>query len=281
MPGVRVLFLGDIVGRSGRKAVLRELPLLREKLHLDFVVVNAENAAGGFGVTEKIYLELRDAGADVITTGNHAWNQREALSFCERHDRFLRPVNYPAGTPGQGAGLFETASGARVLVINAMGRVFMEALDDPFAAMEQEISVCPLGEGADVILVDFHAEASSEKTAMGHFLDGKVSMVVGTHTHVPTADDRVLPGGTAYMTDAGMCGCYDSVVGMDKDEPLRRFLTRIPSERFAPATGPGSVCGLAVDIDEKTGLARACAPLRLGPHLRPALPDFWAESAQI
>lgn len=272
---MRVLFFGDVVGRSGRKALLRELPLLRARYKIDFTVVNGENAAGGFGITEDIYHQFRDAGADVVTTGNHAWNQSEALIFIERERNLLRPVNYPPGTPGQGAGLYEAANGARVLVINGMGRVFMEPLDDPFSTIEQEVTACPLGEAADAILVDFHGEASSEKMAMGHFLDGRVSAVIGTHTHVPTADDQILPGGTAYKTDAGMCGVYDSVVGMDKREPIRRFLTRIPSERFAPAKGEATICGAAVEIDDATGLATQICPVRLGGRLRQIRPDFW------
>jgi len=274
---MRVLFFGDVVGRGGRKALLHELSGLRTRYDIDFVVVNGENVAGGFGITEAIFHQMRDAGADVITSGNHAWNQSEALIFSERERNFLRPVNYPAGTPGQGAGLYETADGRRVLVVNGMGRVFMEALDDPFTTIEQEITACPLGEGADAILVDFHGEATSEKMAMGHFLDGRVSAVIGTHTHVPTADEQILPGGTAYKTDAGMCGVYDSVVGMDKGEPVRRFLTRIPSERFTPARGEATLCGAAVEIDDATGLATRIGPLRIGGKLRPALPDFWDE----
>ncbi len=270
---LRVLFLGDVVGRSGRNLVCRELPRLREKLGIDFAVVNGENAAGGFGITEKIFNELRDAGADVVTSGNHAWNQSEALVFCQREPRFLRPVNYPAGTPGKGAGLFTAANGAQVLVINAMGRVFMDPMDDPFAAIGNEIAVCPLGEAADAIIVDFHGEASSEKMAMGHFLDGRVSAVIGTHTHVPTADDHILAGGSAYMTDAGMCGVYDSVVGMDKEEPLRRFLTKINSQRFAPARGEATLCGAFVETDDASGLARRISPLRLGGNLREIMPS--------
>ncbi len=265
--------MGDVVGRSGRKLLCRELPRLRERLGLDFVIVNGENAAGGFGITEKIFNDFRDADADVVTSGNHAWNQNEALVFCQRERRFLRPVNYPAGTPGSGAGLFEAANGAQVLVINAMGRVFMDPMDDPFIAVEREIAACPLGEAADVIFVDFHGEASSEKMAMGHFLDGRVSAVIGTHTHVPTADEQILPGGTAYMTDAGMCGVYDSVVGMDKAEPLRRFLTKIPSQRFAPAKGEATLCGAFVETDDKTGLALKISPLRIGGRLREIMPD--------
>lgn len=273
---MRVLFLGDVVGASGREAVERELPALKERYELDFVVVNGENAAGGFGITEKICETLLACGADVVTTGNHVWDQREAIVFIERQNRLLRPVNFPAGTPGRGAGLYETAAGARVLVVNAMGRVYMDALDDPFAGIDAALENCRLREMADAIVVDFHAEATSEKLAVGHHLDGRATLVVGTHTHVPTADEQILPGGTAYISDAGMCGDYDSVLGFEKAGPLSRFLTKMPNGRFVPAEGEATVCGVAVDVDDATGLARHVSALRLGGRLRPALPEFWA-----
>jgi metallophosphoesterase (TIGR00282 family) len=202
---MRILFIGDIIGRPGRDVVNAELPSLRRDLKLDFVIVNGENAAGGFGITRNIANEFFAAGIDVITTGNHWADQKEILSFIDDEDRILRPRNYPRGTPGKGAGLFEARSGMRVLVVNVMGRTFMDPLDDPFAAVEGELSACPLGEGADAVVVDMHAEATSEKMAMGHFCDGRASLVVGTHSHVPTADAQILPGGTAYQTDAGAC----------------------------------------------------------------------------
>jgi 2',3'-cyclic-nucleotide 2'-phosphodiesterase len=272
---MRILFLGDLVGRSGRGAVIEALPKLRERYRLDFVVVNGENAAGGFGISEAILIELLDAGADVVTTGNHVFDQREALVFIERHDRLLRPINFPQGTPGKGVGLFKAKTGADVLVINAMGRVFMADLDDPFRAVERELEACRLKTGADAILIDFHAEATSEKEAMGHFVDGRASGVIGTHTHVPTADEQILRGGTAYISDAGMCGDFDSVLGMDKEEPLCRFLTKIPTGRFAPALGEATLCGVGIDVDDATGLARAIAPLRLGGRLSQTEPKFW------
>ncbi|MDB5593377.1 MAG: family metallophosphoesterase [Hyphomicrobiales bacterium] len=274
---MRLLFIGDIVGRAGRAVLLEYLPDLRARYKLDFVVVNGENAAGGFGITEAICDEFLGAGADCITLGNHSFDQREALVFIERQPRLLRPANYPAGTPGRGANLFETANGQRVLVMNVMGRIFMDAMDDPFAAVEREMGACPLGIGCDAFVLDLHAETTSEKMSMGHFCDGRASLVVGTHTHVPTADHQVLPGGTAYQSDAGMSGDFDSVIGMDKEEPIRRFTRKIPGGRFEPAMGPGTLCGLAVDIDDATGLARAVAPLRLGGRLQRALPDFWDE----
>jgi metallophosphoesterase (TIGR00282 family) len=270
-----MLFLGDIVGRTGRAAVVDRLPALVADHKLDFVAVNGENAAGGFGITEDILRQVLDAGADVVTTGNHVWDQREALVFAARQDRFLRPINFPEGTPGKGSGLYTARNGARVLVINAMGRVFMDAMDDPFAVTDRALAACPLGEQADAIVVDFHAEATSEKQAMAHHLDGRVSLVVGTHTHVPTADHRILPGGTAYQTDIGMCGDYQSVIGMDLNEPLRRFLHKVPGERFQPADGPASLSGVAIETDDATGLATAIAPLRLGGVLSEVLPPFW------
>src|SRR6202043_99855 len=198
---MRILFVGDVGGRSGRTVVYERLPGLVEKWKLDLVVVNGENSAGGFGITEAIYRELIDAGADAITLGNHAWDQKEALVFIERAPKLIRPINFPAGTPGRGAAMIEAKNGARVLVVNAMGRIFMEPLDDPFAAVENELMACPLQTGADAIIVDIHGEATSEKQAMGYFCDGRASLVVGTHTHVPTADHRILPLGTAFVSD--------------------------------------------------------------------------------
>jgi len=272
---MRLLFLGDVVGRSGRNAVIAELPRLRQRWQLDFVVVNGENAAGGFGITEAILEELLDAGADVVTLGNHAFDQKETLVFIERQPRLLRPINFPHGTPGRGSGLFKARNGAEVLVINAMGRVFMTELDCPFRAIDAETMACRLKHGADAIFIDFHAEATSEKQALGHFLDGRVSAVVGTHTHSPTADERVLAGGTAYMSDVGMCGDYNSVLGMEADEPVNRFLTKIPRGRFEPAMGPATISGIAIDIDDRSGLATACASVRLGGALSRAEPALW------
>ncbi len=272
---MRLLMLGDVVGRSGRDAITAKLPALIDSARIDFVIINGENSAGGFGITEDITTALVDAGADAITTGNHAFDQREALVFAARQERFLRPANFPPGTPGRGAGMFTARNGARVLVVNVMGRVFMDALDDPFAAIERELAAAPLGEAADAVIIDFHAEATSEKQAFAHFVDGRASLVVGTHTHVPTSDYRILPGGTAYQSDVGMCGDFEGVLGMEKDEPVRRFLTKLPSGRFTPALGPATLCGLAVEIDDNTGLAAAVAPLRLGGVLSETVPPFW------
>jgi metallophosphoesterase (TIGR00282 family) len=272
---MRILFVGDVVGRSGRKIVNERLPGLIADWKLDLVVVNGENAAGGFGITEAIYHELIDAGADCITLGNHAWDQREALVFIERAPRLIRPVNYPAGTPGRGAALIETKNGKRALVINAMGRIFMDALDDPFSAVDRELAACALGQGADAVILDMHCEATSEKQAMGFFCDGRVSLMVGTHTHSPTADHRILPGGSAFVTDVGMTGDFNSVIGMNKDEPLNRFLRKVPGSKFEPAMGAATLCALAVETDDASGLASKVGAVRLGGVLEHARPAFW------
>jgi 2',3'-cyclic-nucleotide 2'-phosphodiesterase len=272
---MRILFIGDIVGRSGRAVVLERLPALIRDWKLDFVAINGENAAGGFGITETIYHELVDVGADVITGGNHSWDQKEALVFIERAPKLLRPINFPPGTPGRGAALIEARNGARVLVVNLMGRIFMDPLDDPFAAIERELSACALKRHADAIIVDMHCEATSEKQSMAHYCDGRTSLVVGTHTHAPTADHQILPRGTAFISDVGMTGDYDSVIGMNKDEPLNRFVRRIGAARFEPALGPATLCGVAVETDDATGLARRIGAVRLGGRLEEARPAFW------
>jgi len=272
---MRILFVGDIVGRSGRTFVYERLPNLIRDWKLDLVVANGENAAGGFGITETIYREFIDAGIDAITLGNHAWDQKEALVFIERAPQLVRPINYPAGTPGRGAAVIKTKNGARALIVNAMGRVFMDPLDDPFTAVDRELMACALGKDADAVIVDFHGEATSEKQAMGFFCDGRATLVVGTHTHVPTADLRILAGGTAYMTDVGMTGDFDSIIGMAKAEPLQRFLRRVSSMRFEPANGPATLCGLALETDPASGLANRVAAIRLGGALEQSRPAFW------
>ena len=269
---MKLLFIGDVIGRPGRDVVGEELPRLRETLGLDFVILNGENLAGGFGVTRKIADEIFAAGVDCITTGNHWLDQREILTFIGEDDRILRPANLPQGTPGRGAGLYQARNGGQVLVVAPMGRVFMEPQDDPFAAVERELSACPLGEGADAIVVDMHAEATSEKMAMGHFCDGRVSLVVGTHSHVPTADAQILPGGTAYQTDAGACADYDSVIGMEKHEPLQRFTMKMPGGRFSPASGPATLCAVFVETNGK-GLATRIEPVRVGGRLKQTVPE--------
>lgn len=265
---MRILFCGDIVGRSGREAVEKYVPELRQRHNLDGVIVNGENAAHGFGITTTICQELFRAGVDCITLGNHSWDQKEIMTFIQNEKRLVRPINYPAATPGRGLTLIETPRGHKVLVINVMGRLFMEALDDPFQAVEEALKRFTLGANVNAIVLDVHAEATSEKAAFGHIFDGRVSLVVGSHTHVPTADERILPRGTAYQTDAGMCGDYNSIVGMDKEIPIFKFVRRMPPpERMKPASGPGTLCGIMVDLDDKTGLAKGVQRICLGPHL--------------
>jgi 2',3'-cyclic-nucleotide 2'-phosphodiesterase len=272
---MRLLFLGDVVGRPGRIALTERLPQLRARWGLDCVVVNGENAAAGYGITEAICQEILDAGADAVTLGNHSWDQREALVFIERQPRLVRPANYPPGTPGRGAAMVETDKGQRVLVVNAMGRVEMEPLDCPFRAVEEAIGQAPLREVVDAIVIDIHAEATSEKQAFGWNFDGRVSLTVGTHTHVPTADTRILPGGSAFQTDAGMCGDYHSVIGFDRHEPVRRLIQKTPLQRWEAASGMGTLCGVAVETDDRSGLAVKVSPVRIGPALVEQMPLFW------
>lgn len=269
---MNILFCGDVMGRPGREAVKAHVPQLRRDLALDLVVVNAENAAHGFGLTERLCGELYDSGADILTTGNHVWDQKEIIPYIGRDPCVLRPANFPPATPGAGWRLHLLADGRKALVINLMGRLFMDALDDPFAGLEAILAGHRLGEGAAAILVDFHAEASSEKMALGHFADGRVSAVFGSHTHTPTADAQILPGGTAYQTDAGMCGDYDSVIGLQKAAAVRRFVTKMPGERPQVAEGEGSLCGILLTTDDASGLARRVEPVRIGGRLAPHLP---------
>ena len=270
---MRIAVFGDIMGRSGRTALLDRLPGIKKKYALDFIVVNVENAAGGFGVTARICEDFLDSGADVLTTGNHAYDQRDEIDIFDREDRLLRPVNFPSSNPGRGSGVYPGPNGTSVLVAHAQGQHGMPSCDDPFAAMDHELAGAVLGKDIDAIIVDFHAEATSEKNAMGHHLDGRASLVVGTHTHIPTADDQILPGGTGYITDLGMCGDYDSVIGMEKSEPLRRFTTKMAGGRFSPAAGEATICGVIIETDPKTGLASTIDPIRLGGRLRRADPS--------
>ncbi len=271
---MRLLFLGDVMGRAGREAVADRLPSLIETYGFDFVIVNGENASHGRGITEAHFELLRDAGADVVTLGDHAFDQREMMTAIERHQTLIRPINFVPGAPGRGATLVTGRNGHQVLVVNALGRVFMPPMDDPFRAVDKAIADCPLGEQADAIVVDFHAEATSEMQGMGQYLDGRVSLVVGTHTHIPTSDHRILKGGTALMSDAGMCGDYDSVIGMDAEEPLSRFLTGLASARFTPAEGEATLSGVAVETNPRSGLCEKVMPVRIGGSLSQALPDF-------
>ena len=269
---MRILFLGDVMGRAGRAAVTGRLPALRRDWRLDAVVVNAENASSGRGLNAGHAKALLDAGADVITLGDHAFDQRDMMQAVEGEPRILRPLNYAKSAPGKGARVYEIA-GRRVLVAQVLGQVFMSrTYDDPFSAVDAVLRAAPLGGAVQAALVDVHCEATSEKMAMGHFCDGRASVVVGTHTHVPTADAAILPGGTAYLTDAGMCGDYLSVIGMEKTEPMRRFVTGMTRARFEPAGGEATLCGLFVETDDATGRAVAVAPVRQGGRLAPAGP---------
>jgi len=249
---MNILFIGDIVGRPGRELVRRGLRGLVQHHDVDLVIANVENAAAGFGLTRDIGDSLVDAGVDVMTSGNHIWDKKEVLEYMPAEPRLLRPANYPAGAPGRGSYVAQTGDGRAVGVVNIMGRVFMLQIDDPFAVVLREIEA--IRHRTRVIIVDFHAEATSEKTAMGWHLDGKVTAVLGTHTHVQTADERILPHGTAYLTDAGMTGPHDSIIGMDKEPSLARFLTGMPV-KFEPAAGNARLNGALIEADDKTGRA--------------------------
>lgn len=269
---MKLLFLGDVVGRAGREAVCARLPGLRTDWKLDFVVINAENSASGFGMTSKIAAELFAAGADVLTLGDHAFDQKDMLGHIETDPRILRPLNFAKQAPGRGAGVFEATRGRKVFVAVALGRVFMNRpFDDPFSALDAALKTAPLG-AVQASIVEIHAEATSEKMGVGHWCDGRTSLVVGSHTHVPTADTMILPKGSAYQSDAGMCGDYNSVIGMEKTEPLKRFITGMGSGRFEPALGEATLAGVLVETDDTTGLAKSAHPVRLGGRLAAAGP---------
>lgn len=270
---MRILFLGDVMGRSGRAAISERLPKLREDWRLDFVVVNAENATNGVGLSAAHAKALLEAGADCLTLGDHAFDQREMLQAIEAEPRIIRPINYAKTAPGQGARVFEATRGRKVLVAQVLGQVFMKRpYDDPFSAIEPVLKAHPRGGLVHASVIDMHCEATSEKMAMGHWCAGKASLVIGTHTHIPTADTMILPGGTAYQSDAGMCGDYHSVIGMEKGEPLRRFVTGMAGGRFCPAEGDATLSGLYVETDDKTGQAVRIAPVRDGGVLPAAGP---------
>ena len=270
---MRMLFLGDVVGRTGRAAVAARLPGLRADWSLDFVVVNGENATSGAGLSPEHARDILAAGADCLTLGDHAFDQKDMLRFIDTEPRVIRPINYAKEAPGRGARLFEDRRGRKVLVAQVLGQVFMKRpFDDPFSALEQVLKAHTLGGVVQAAVVDIHAEATSEKMAVGHFCDGRASLVVGTHTHVPTGDAMILPGGTGYMTDAGMCGDYNSVIGMDKLEPLRRFLTGMAGGRFEPANGPATLSGVYLETDDRTGRATKIVPFREGGVLAGSSP---------
>jgi metallophosphoesterase (TIGR00282 family) len=261
------------MGRAGRAAIVERLPKLREEWRLDFVVVNGENASNGMGLSGEHAKLLLNAGADVVTLGDHAFDQKDMLSFIETEKRIIRPINFAKQAPGRGVALFEDRRGRKVLVAQVLGQVFMKrAYDDPFSAMDEVLRRHPLGGQAQAILVDVHCEATSEKMGMGHFCDGRASLVVGTHTHVPTGDAQILPGGTAFLSDAGMCGDYNSVIGMEKAEPMRRFVTGMVKNRFTPATGEATLSGVFVETDDATGKAKQIKMIRQGGRLEQASP---------
>jgi len=269
---LKILFVGDVMGRSGREALEKYLPVLKEKLEPDVVIVNGENAASGAGITPKICEEFYGWGVNVITTGNHVWDQREIIPYIDRNKNLLRPVNYPEGSPGTGIVKYRLDDGRFITVINAMARLFMEALDDPFRIVKEIVEKEAIGKSTHAIFVDFHGEATSEKLSLAHYLDGKISALIGTHTHVPTADYHVMPRGTAYMSDAGMTGDYNSVIGMDKDIAMHRFIKKVAGERLRPAAGPGTLSGVYIVTDDKTGHAKHIEPVRLGPVLSEHMP---------
>ena len=270
---MRMLFLGDVMGRSGRAAVAERLPALRTEWGLDFVVVNGENATSGAGLSGDHARALLAAGADCVTLGDHAFDQKDMASFIESEPRILRPINFSKVAPGKGWRVFTATQGRKVLVAQVLGQVFMKRpFDDPFSAIEQVLKTHPLGGAVQAALVDVHAEATSEKMGMGHWCDGQASLVVGTHTHVPTGDAQILPGGTAYLTDAGMCGDYNSIIGMEKMEPLRRFITGMVKGRFEPAMGEATLSGVFVETDDRTGRAVKVRMIRLGGRLEQATP---------
>lgn len=269
---MRILFLGDVVGRAGRDATQAALPRLRQALRVDLAVVNAENASHGFGLAPDMAEALFTAGADAITLGNHAWDRKELIPYIAQQPRVIRPLNFPPGTPGAGSVLVTLGDGRRALVLNAMGRLFMDPLDDPFRGTAEVLAKHRLGATVQAIVADFHTEATSEKMAYAHSFDGAVSLVVGTHTHCPSADHHILAGGTAFQSDAGMCGDYDSVIGMSKAGAAARFWRKMPGERLSPAEGEATVCGLFVETDDATGLALRVEPVRQGGRLSQAMP---------
>ncbi|WP_412563899.1 TIGR00282 family metallophosphoesterase [Thalassobius sp. MITS945101] len=270
---MKILFLGDVMGRAGRRAVTEKLPKLREEWRLDFVVVNGENASNGMGLSGEHAKALLEAGADCITLGDHAFDQKDMLQFIEQEPRIIRPLNFAKGAPGRGHRVFSDRRGRKILVTQILGNVFMKrAFDDPFSAADAVLRQHVLGGAVQAALVDMHCEATSEKMGMGHYCDGRASVVVGTHTHIPTGDAQILNGGTAYLTDAGMCGDYNSVIGMEKTEPMRRFVTGMPKSRFTPALGEATLSGVYVETDDRTGLATTVKMIRQGGRLEQAAP---------
>lgn len=266
---MKFCFMGDVMGRAGRDALAKYVPQIIATHKPDLMIANAENAAAGYGLTLKIAQDLIGMGLAVLTTGNHVWDQKELLTGIDAEPRILRPCNFPKAAPGKGHVVTTAPNGKRLLTINVMGRLFMDAMDDPFASVEAILADYTLGKNVDAIFVDVHCEASSEKQALATLMDGRVTAVLGSHTHVPTADDRLLPGGTAYQTDVGMCGDYDSVIGMKKEMSLFKMTRKFSYERLSPAEGEGTLCGAIIESDDRTGLARSITPIRMGGALKP------------
>ena len=262
---MRILFCGDVVGRSGRKVIIENLSKIKSEHQIDFTIINCDNASGGFGINRAAHQELLDAGADVLTGGDHIWDQREINSFINDSKRLLRPMNFPKSCPGVGARIFTTAADKKVLVVHLLGQVFIKYhVLCQFEAVAQLLENNKMAQDVDAIFVDFHAEATSEKMAMGKFLDGKVTAVIGSHTHIPTSDHHIMKSGTAYQSDAGMCGDYDSVIGMEKNIPLQMFLHKRKFDKMEPAKGPATLCATIIEVDDTSGLAKKILPIKFG-----------------
>lgn len=271
---MRILFVGDVVGRSGRDAIDKHLPVLINNLKVDVAIVNGENSSHGIGISPDICKSFYASGTHCITGGNHSWGNKDIMTYIDRDPRLIRPINFPKALPGKGFYIHSLSDGRKILIVNALARTFMEPLDDPFTMTMELIQVHTLGKSVQAIFVDFHGEATSEKMAFGHYLDGKVSAVMGTHTHIPTADDHILNGGTAFMSDAGMTGDFDSVIGVKKDVPIQKFVKKISIDRMSPAEGEATLCGCLIETDDKTGLAKNIGRVCVGPRLKTVMPDF-------
>lgn len=269
---MRIIFIGDIMGRSGREALEKHLPHIREELKPDVVIVNGENATNGRGIKVDVCKDFYEWGVDCITTGNHIWDQREIIPYIEKDEKLLRPLNFPQGTPGNGVYKHRLPDGRTIMIVNAMARLFMDAMDDPFRVVKELLTDEKLGKTSDAIFIDFHGETTSEKMSFAHYMDGQVTAVIGTHTHIPTADAHILENGTAYQSDAGMTGDYDSVIGMKKESAMQRFIKKMPGDHFRPASGEGTLCGCLIVSDDKTGKAKSIERICIGGVLPEAIP---------
>ncbi len=268
---MKILFCGDVVGSAGRKALKEFLSSLKEDLKLDFIIANVENAAHGFGLTPKLFKSLKSYGIDVMTMGNHTWDKKDIIDIFKTENALIRPLNYPEGTVGLGFNIYPLSDGRKIAVAQLLGQVFMRDVNDPFQAIEQITQKYTLGKDYNALIIDIHGEATSEKVAMGFFLDGKASLVAGTHTHIPTADAMILPKGTGYMTDIGMCGDYYSIIGMQVETAMPRFINKLKKNRLQPAEKEGTLCAVYLETDDETGLCKIIRPIRLGAHLIKAL----------